>query len=500
MKLAVRWYDFIFLTLFIYLLFFQVAAVWPFTIDDMFISLRYAKNWASGIGLLWNSNSSPIEGYSNFSFVVLGTLTLLVQGNPVVVLKCAGVIGLLLSSLFVFLITRFWFSVRLSLIPVFYLLLYKGEPIWAVSGLETTVYQALLCSSVFYIFYGLGYRFFPFNREKSNNTFLLLAGTILALAAMTRLEAPVFMAVFFALICMDNLKNGKKAFSGAVYFCLAFALCFIPYFLWRWHYYGYLFPNPVYCKGFTKKSFYLDWNYLKFIWPFALLALPACFKAKDTRHYFLWLPSVIYLILLLNSEPLVGHYNRFFLVSYALLVPLAQQGLSVLISLYTKVNDEVYVFSLLLLSAVCAIVFIPKASYGELRYFAYNPQQGEQLRMQLVDWLSQHAAPNDTVVLGDAGIIPYYSPLTFIDSYCLNDKKTAHDSKTLRYENFCQRTLKEKPRIIILTAFSDAQGLHYQPSDNCFKKAFKTDKNYKLQAFFSIGASPTTYRYELYTR
>lgn len=152
MKLDLRWYDFVFVVFFTYLIFCQVSAIWPFTIDDMFISLRYAKNWASGVGLVWNVGSLPVEGYSNFIFVVLGTLTLLVKGDPVVVLKMAGIVGLLFSCLFLFLIARFWFSARLSLIPVFYLLLYKGEPIWAVSGLETTVYQALLCASVFFIF------------------------------------------------------------------------------------------------------------------------------------------------------------------------------------------------------------------------------------------------------------------------------------------------------------------------------------------------------------
>ena len=50
---------------FIYLLLFQLKAIWPFTIDDMYISLRYAKHWADGYGLLWNIGEEPVEGYSN---------------------------------------------------------------------------------------------------------------------------------------------------------------------------------------------------------------------------------------------------------------------------------------------------------------------------------------------------------------------------------------------------------------------------------------------------
>ena len=29
----------------------------------------------------------------------------------------------------------------------------------------------------------------------------------------------------------------------------AFAALFVPYFLWRWHYYGWLFPNTYYVKS-----------------------------------------------------------------------------------------------------------------------------------------------------------------------------------------------------------------------------------------------------------
>jgi hypothetical protein len=319
-------------------------------------------------------------------------------------------------------------------------------------------------------------------------------------AAMTRPEAPAFMLVFFVLMCIDNIKKAQqRSWKGIIFFCSSIILCFVPYFLWRWQYFGYLFPNTVYCKGFVKHSYYLDLNYLKFIWPFALLAIPACVKSKDIRHYFLWLPSVIYLILLVNSDPLVAYNNRLFLSAFALLLPLTQQGLSILIEKYIKVKDEVYVFSLIILSCVFIVLCIPKASISEFRYYSKHPIQGDAMRMQVGKWLETHALPTDTVILGDAGMIPYYSPLRFIDSYCLNNRTMAHDSKTLRYENFCKQTLIQKPQIIILTSLTDEDGLQYQPSDMCFKQAFKTNKDYKKRAFFSVGLPPRTYRYEIYS-
>ena len=50
----------------IYYFILQIRAIWPFTIDDMYISLRYANHWAEGYGLVWNIGEPPVEGYSNF--------------------------------------------------------------------------------------------------------------------------------------------------------------------------------------------------------------------------------------------------------------------------------------------------------------------------------------------------------------------------------------------------------------------------------------------------
>ncbi|MGH2536571.1 MAG: hypothetical protein ACRDHL_04175, partial [Candidatus Promineifilaceae bacterium] len=39
--------------------------------DDMMISMRYARNLAAGDGLVWNAGQPPVEGYSNFLWVLV---------------------------------------------------------------------------------------------------------------------------------------------------------------------------------------------------------------------------------------------------------------------------------------------------------------------------------------------------------------------------------------------------------------------------------------------
>ena len=45
---------------------------YQFIVDDVYISLRYARNLAEGHGLVFNvDGSAPVEGYTNFLWVVL---------------------------------------------------------------------------------------------------------------------------------------------------------------------------------------------------------------------------------------------------------------------------------------------------------------------------------------------------------------------------------------------------------------------------------------------
>lgn len=500
-KCNLRWYDSLFILLFAYFFILQLQAIWSFTIDDMYISLRYAKNWAAGYGLVWNVHAPPVEGYSNFSYVALATLALLFNLNPVTMLKIAGVVGLFLTCYFVYLLSRFWFAKRESLLPCLCLLSYKGQIIWTVAGLETTMYEALICASVYFCLRGMGYQLAPNNRSRAKHHFFILAGFLLALAGFTRPEAPVFMVLLFLLTCLDRPKVELRHYwLGAFLFCLTITIVFLPYFAWRLYYFGYLFPNSVYCKGIANVfTFSLDRTYLKLIWPFALLAIPACLMAPDKRHYFLWLPSLAYLVMLADSDPIVAFENRLFLPAFALLLPLAAQGLAVVLFWYLQSKDKVYLFFFYFFFIGIIFFFVPKMTLADYRYFSKNPVKGEQLRQQVLDWLKSHTTSVKRVVLADCGMIPYFSDLEFIDSYCLNNLAMAHYPAAHRYEQFCREIFPTKPSVIILTSLVEKGRVIYTPSDQCLKALLEKQHDYKLQKTFISNDANATYRYEVFT-
>ncbi len=39
---------------------------WFVLFEDAMISMRYARNFARGDGLVWNAGEKPVEGYTNF--------------------------------------------------------------------------------------------------------------------------------------------------------------------------------------------------------------------------------------------------------------------------------------------------------------------------------------------------------------------------------------------------------------------------------------------------
>lgn len=500
-----------------YLFVFQIQAVWPFTIDDMYISLRYARHWSEGDGLIWNVGEMPVEGYSNFIFVFFARLALLAGFDPVIALKSFGVLGLLFTSILVYGIARYWLRPSLAILVCVWLLAYQGQIVWSVSGLETSWYQALLCGSIYYLFKGLGYRhglerpFDPKSLLMPTGTVqihaYLAAGFLLGLSGLTRPESPAWMLLLISLLCFSQATHSPSKQrlnrAGLFWFVFITMLVYLPYFGWRWHYFGRLFPNPIYCKGISPNHFFnLDKHYLQLIWPFLILSLPAVWqgiKFGDMRHYFLWLPSVMYLILLLNADSVVAFDNRLFLPAYALLLPLALTGLKVGISWW--LNDDEGLGWLMYLSVfLITLFFIPMMSLAQYRQFSENPVAGERLRERVADWLEQHTAANDEIVLADSGLIPYLVKRKFIDSYCLNNAKMAQQPQSVMFRAFCHEVMRAEQAVIILTSLTEGDKTIYTPADQCLKEALAKSRLYCLQKRFSTLGAGGCYAYEIFDK
>ena len=71
--------------------------------DDAMISMRYARNFADGAGLVWNAGQRPVEGYTNFlwtAWMAVVHLTGVSDAKASLLVMLSGV-AILIANLFV---------------------------------------------------------------------------------------------------------------------------------------------------------------------------------------------------------------------------------------------------------------------------------------------------------------------------------------------------------------------------------------------------------------
>src|SRR5258705_12831266 len=105
--------------------------------EDAFITFRFAKNLAQGHGILWNVGEPPVEGYTNFLWLIISAVILRVGIKIEIASQVLGVIVSIAS-----LIYTYQFSNRLmnvnrlhSLIPCLFLAFSGPFATWATSGM-----------------------------------------------------------------------------------------------------------------------------------------------------------------------------------------------------------------------------------------------------------------------------------------------------------------------------------------------------------------------------
>ena len=123
------------------------AARYAFLTDDAFISFRYARNLADGHGLVFNPGMAPVEGYTNFLWVLLLAAASLLGIDPQVV---APVLTVALTVVLWWLVADFagreaprerpW----IGLIAPFLLAGTRSVAVWSTGGLETRLFEVLV--------------------------------------------------------------------------------------------------------------------------------------------------------------------------------------------------------------------------------------------------------------------------------------------------------------------------------------------------------------------
>jgi hypothetical protein len=200
-----------------------VIHFYDFTVDDAFITFRYARNFAAGDGLVFNIGER-VEGYTNFLWLILLSLFIKFGLDPVVAAKMLGIIFAFLAILMLWSISRILLRDRpwLKNIPLLLLAASPSYAIYAVSGLETMLFCFLLL---------LAFRLFIY--EEANINRIQISWAALFLLTLTRPEGFLFF-VLFALLKFLPGKDFKRLLICSIPYLILLVL----YLGWKIYYFG----------------------------------------------------------------------------------------------------------------------------------------------------------------------------------------------------------------------------------------------------------------------
>lgn len=230
-----------------------------FTVDDTFIPMRYAENFVSGKGLVFNEGEF-VEGYSSLPWTLM--LSVFVKmgissaESDFALVQAAKLMGAFLGLCTLIVLAYFSLLLRrvqdfggngwmLSL-AVFCAGATFSFPLWSVAGLETP-----LCALVATIAAGL--YFLGLQRLHETGNFsrrLFYAGSIaFGFLSLVRPEQIFIWALTMAATMIFIPPRARKVFVLASFPTI---ILYGAQLLWRWYYYDALLPNTVYAKvGWT---------------------------------------------------------------------------------------------------------------------------------------------------------------------------------------------------------------------------------------------------------
>jgi hypothetical protein len=208
--------------------------------EDAFISFRFASNLVEGHGFVWNPGAAPVEGYTNFLWVLCSAVWILLGVDPGFGAQLLGV-GASLVTLFLLWragVRALGWSEQVALLPCLFLALAGPFAAWSVGGLETNLF------GMFLLWGALRFALYWGDRRPGH---LYGAYSLLLLAALTRPEGVLAIGVLAAVGLA--LARGDARARRALYAPLLLTgVGFAVFLAWRWGTFGSLLPNTYYAK------------------------------------------------------------------------------------------------------------------------------------------------------------------------------------------------------------------------------------------------------------
>lgn len=407
--------------------------------DDSYITYRYAVNLAKGRGLVFNAGE-PVNAASSLLYTLL--LATFYRAGRQNLEQAATLVGLVSGFVVIFACTigvrrrtKRWDLALALLLPLVICCALSG---WAISGMETVFYTALVVAC-----------FVTYLSE-----FRGIAMVLMAAAVLTRPEGIIITAA----ICLAEFIAGNWRRCAVA--AMVGGGCFVLYIGINVALYHAPLPHPVLLK--TVASYYARS-------PRAEGLLLAHFISE----YFLilFVVAVVSVPLVRRSEPAIVALFAFLAISFISFVlgpfsdmqryathaiPLLALAGAVGLGLFADYGRAVVRF----VAAVLGIAGCVQAKINQqytLSVFITGASQ-QEARKAVGRWIAENVPTRETVLTSDIGAIAYVARShRFIDAFGLVSREPAFAARDGRWSEFISSLEKRRPAFVADTLSPDGE-------------------------------------------
>ncbi|MEW5873613.1 MAG: hypothetical protein AB1752_00350 [Candidatus Zixiibacteriota bacterium] len=374
-------------------------ALTRFAADDAFITFRYAANLAAGNGFAYNAGEHVL-GTTTPLFTLLLAAFAGLGGDPHTAALIVGCAASGLTAVVIAMYAESWGFGDFALLPVIVYALHPRTLAFDMAGMETALFTML-------IVFGL----YLHHRDR-----LIAAMVMAALAALTRPEGLLLLAILFAY---GLRKKRESALRG-----LLAAICLIgPWVVFAKQYFGSPIPNSIPAKlalyaGLRDVSI---WHSISFLLglhnPLGIvltgLAVGGGFWLHSTGRAgaveAIWAAALILGLSLAPTRPFLWYPAAAYPILVMFACALAVAGLD-------RLKRHKAVPNAILRSAqVLVVTSLLLVNVRTVNGYRFEQSALEEVHRAIGLYLRENAAPADLVAAEDIGYLGYYSDCRILD-------------------------------------------------------------------------------------
>lgn len=490
----------------------------PRTIDDSYITYRYARNIIAGNGFTFNPGEHVLGTTTPLYTLTLTAVGSVFGGEFAPFPMISWILNAILDGIACLILYRLGILIATERVGIFSALIWAIAPFsvtFAIGGLETSLFILLLILSVYYyltdqpIIYWLCAFFIILTRPDS----LIL----------------ILPLVFFILI----LKS--KHIFLRIFPIIIGSIPFVAWIIFSYSYFGSPIPNSLLAKSVAYSlpdnaafirllQHYLTPFNEQYTFPpgllyFGLLTLPAMYIIgslaiirKDHSSIPLVIYPILYFLIFSIANPLI--FRWYLTPPLPLYILTLLTGLEIILSrffkylsgrlsqIYERKNKPIWIkHETILNNAITLILILPFVFTGKAWVFSHDhgistpaPEMAwvklEEIYQKASVDLLENTTPEDLIAAGDVGVLGYFTGRDILDTVGLNSPIASNyyplpeKSYVINYAMPTELILDQLPQMVIFLEVYGRETLLRSPE---FHNNYVLLKKYSTDLYGSDG-------------